>query len=81
MKYAILTPAILIAGTALAMTDIDPAVDTNEDGFYSWEEMSAAYPDLTEDTFSVIDVTEDGLVDADELARATEAALLPVTDG
>ena len=70
---------LAISGAALAMS-IAPDADLNADGMYSLEEMLAVMPDLSEETFSVADTNGDGLVDADELAVATEAGLFPATD-
>ena len=72
--------AAAIGTTALALS-IDADTDANADGLLSFYEMQAAMPELTEELFLLIDRTEDGLIDADGLAQAEEAALLPVTDG
>ena len=75
---------VLAAGalgtTAIALT-IDTETDANADGLLSYEELQSVMPDMTEELFILIDRTQDGLIDADELAEAQEAALLPVTDG
>lgn len=73
--------AAAAVGTAAIALTIDADSDANADGLLSFEEMQTVMPDLTEELFILIDRTEDGLVDADELAEAQEAALLPVTDG
>jgi hypothetical protein len=67
----------LLAQDAVA---IDAAVDTNADGFYSFPELQAAMPDVTEDTFTAIDTSGDGLIDAGELAAATAAGLMPAAE-
>lgn len=72
--------AALLGSPALALA-IDAETDTNADGFLSFEELQVAVPELTEELFIVMDVTEDGLIDTDELAAAEEAAILPITDG
>ncbi|MEL6913005.1 MAG: hypothetical protein AAFP13_00750 [Pseudomonadota bacterium] len=74
---------VAVAGLAVpaAALEIDADTDLNADGLLSLEEMQLAVPELTEEMFILIDVTEDGLVDADELAQAEDTALLPVTDG
>lgn len=80
-KLAVIAAGVLsIAGSAGANTIVAEA-DVNEDGMYSWEEMASVYADLTEDTFIVIDTSNDGLVDEAEMTAAVEAGLLPVTDG
>ena len=65
----------LIATTAFAM-EIDPAVDTDGDGLYSFPELTEAYAEMNEELFVAIDANADGAIDA-----AQDAALLPVTDG
>jgi len=79
---ALMSATLLAAApAAFAMTEADPTIDTNADGVYSLEEMQAAFPELTDETFITIDANADGLVDMEEVAAAQEAALLPVTDG
>ncbi|MEL6551401.1 MAG: hypothetical protein AAFQ54_14260 [Pseudomonadota bacterium] len=79
-RLALATAFAGLSMPAMALT-IDAETDLNADGLLSLEEMQTAMPELTEEMFILIDITEDGLVDADELAQAEEAALLPVTDG
>lgn len=61
------------AATANAQTEV---TDTDGDGMYSIEELTAAYPDMTAELFASIDANADGSVDADELAAAREAGTL-----
>ena len=72
--WTVLAAALLglgaTAATAAEVTDMDG------DGMYSMEELQAAYPDLTEETFAQIDANADGMVDADELAAAETAGTL-----
>ncbi len=73
MKKVILAVAALgFAGAAIAQD----VADTDGDGVYSMEELMAAYPDLTDEVFVLIDANADGAVDADELAAAQEAGTL-----
>lgn len=65
---------LALAGVAHAQTVV---TDTDGNGSYSIEEMTAAYPDMTPELFAQIDVNGDGAVDADELAAAREAGTLP----
>ena len=67
---------ILIAALFGATTALAEVEDTDGNGTYSMEELKAAYPDLTEDTFAIVDVNGDGAVDTDELAAAENAGLL-----
>ncbi len=68
----------MIAGTAFAQ---DAAIDVNGDGMYSFPELQAALPEMTEDEFVAVDTTGDGLLDADEIAVAEQAGILPPTNG
>ncbi|MEM1302471.1 MAG: hypothetical protein AAGH17_07805 [Pseudomonadota bacterium] len=76
---ALIIAAVALTATAYAMT-VEPEADLNGDGVYSLDEMQALLPDLTEDTFVVVDTNEDGLIDADELAVATEAGIFPAEE-
>ena len=59
-----------VASAANAQTVV---TDTDGNGTYSIEEMTAAYPDMTPELFAEIDANADGAVDADALAAAQEA--------
>ncbi|WP_319823612.1 EF-hand domain-containing protein [Thalassovita sp.] len=72
--------AITLAAPLLA-AQIDPTIDTDEDGAYSLVELQAVVPEMTEQTFASYDVSADGLLDADEAAALQEAGLLPSKDG
>jgi cytochrome oxidase Cu insertion factor (SCO1/SenC/PrrC family) len=61
-----------LAGSALAQE----LADTDGNGTFSLEELTAAYPDLTAETFALIDANGDGVVDQDELTAAQEAGTL-----
>mgnify|MGYP000554297361 CR=1 FL=1 len=74
------TVAALIAVPALAQ-NVDPEIDVNGDGLYSYPELQAGMPDMTEDVFGALDSNGDGLLDADEIAVGVEAAVLPPMDG
>ena len=71
--------AILCAATAFAMS-VAPEADTDADGAYSLEEMQMLVPDLSEETFTVIDTDANGVLDDAELAAAAEAGVLPASD-
>jgi hypothetical protein len=65
--------------TALAVPGFAQSadIDINGDGMYSYPELQAVMPEMSEDDFTVLDTSGDGLLDADEIAVATEAGLLP----
>ncbi len=76
-KILIQTAAVLaLTVTATAMS-AQSDIDADGDGLLSYNELLAAYPDLTETAFGAIDINADGAVDADELKLAQESGLLP----
>ncbi len=83
-----MTPRIfgLLFGAALAVTATLAAadmaqLDTDGDGLVSFEEMVAAVPTVSEETFTTIDTNLDGALDAGEYAAAEAAGTLPPTEG
>ena len=74
---AILAMGVL-AAPALAQ---DAAIDVNGDGMYSFPELQAVMPEMTEEDFVALDSTGDGLLDGEEITVATDAGLLPPTNG
>ncbi len=77
----LLTPLAVVTALAAPAFAQDAAIDVNGDGMYSFPELQAVMPDMTEDDFTALDSTGDGLLDVDEISVATEAGLLPATDG
>ncbi len=69
--------AALVAGPVLAQD----AMDANADGMYSMEELMAAFPEMTQETFTTADANADGSLDAEELAQAQADGLIPATEG
>lgn len=63
----------LAAFAAQAQTAVS---DTDGNGTFSIEELTAAYPNMTEALFKQIDVDGNGSVDADELQAARENGIL-----
>lgn len=79
IKAAPIAFGLLVAATpALFAQDAGPDVDG--DGMVTIEEFTAAYPDLTEESFTLADANADGMLDADEIAAAAEAGVLPATE-
>ncbi|MHA3913602.1 hypothetical protein [Halovulum sp. GXIMD14793] len=64
----------LFAAPALAVTVSE--MDSDNDSMISFDEMSAFYPDLTDETFSVIDTNDDNLIDETELAVALDSGVI-----
>jgi hypothetical protein len=73
----LMTPMALLAAFAVPAMAQDAAIDIDGDGMYSIAELQAVMPEMTEEEFVILDVTGDGLLDADEIAVAVEAGLLP----
>ena len=76
MKKFTLPLAALGAVLAFAAHAQTMVTDTDGNGTYSIEELTAAYPDMTPEVFATIDANTDGAVDADELAAAREAGTI-----
>lgn len=72
-KTALIILPALLATPLLAQAAL---VDADGNGTYSYTEISAAYPEVSEDVFAQIDANGDGEVDADELAAAQDAGLI-----
>ena len=68
--------AVLIALVVPSFAQ-DAAIDINGDGMYSYPELQAVMPEMSEDDFATLDVSGDGLLDAEEIAAGTAAGLLP----
>ncbi len=75
MNKFVLALGAVVACTAAAQAQT-VVTDTDGNGTYSIEELTAAYPDMTAELFSTIDVNADGAVDADELKAAQEAGTI-----
>lgn len=79
MKHSskLMAPVAIMIALAVPAVAQDVAIDINGDGMYSYAELRAALPDISEDTFAILDTSGDGLLDADEIAAGTSAGLLP----
>ncbi|RUS58820.1 EF-hand domain-containing protein [Pseudorhodobacter sp. E13] len=69
----------LVAGLTAAPVlaqDAPTIADTDGNGLWSMEELKAAYPSLTEETFAAMDTSADGQIDQAELDAAMGAKLL-----
>ena len=65
--------AVVLSGAAWAATD----ADANGDGVLTIEEVQAAMPDVSTETFNAIDTNADGTLDAAEVEAAQTAGLIP----
>lgn len=79
-KLVTLTAAVFALSVSATAMSAESSADTDGDGLLSYNELLAAYPDLTEETFTAIDTNADGAVDADEMKVAQEAGLLPANN-
>ena len=70
---------VIVAGAAVAQ-EVDPNVDVNGDGFYSFPELNTVFPDFTDVEFTALDTTGDGLLDMAEVVAAEEAGLMPTME-
>ena len=70
------TTAAIILAAAPAFA-IVAEIDTDGDGVYSLAEVQTAMPDMTFDSFNALDTNADGILDAEEVAAAIEAGLMP----
>jgi hypothetical protein len=46
-----------------------PVEDANGDGIYSFKEVQAAFPDVTEDAYQSLDANGDGALSANEVSQ------------
>ena len=82
MKLIKAAPAafgLLLAATP-ALYAQDGGPDTDGDGLVSMDEFAVAWPDLAADSFTLVDANADGMLDADEIAAAVDAGLLPANE-
>ncbi|MEL6206500.1 MAG: hypothetical protein AAFR47_14475 [Pseudomonadota bacterium] len=64
--------ALALAGPAFAAVE-----DLNGDGMFSFEEVLATYPTITQETFVALDADGDGMLTGEEVAAAEADGLLP----
>ena len=75
------TLGLLVGLPVAALAQSAAELDTNGDGLLTIDEVQAAFPDMGTDTFTAIDLNADGALDAEEIAAAQEAGLMPPTEG
>ena len=78
-KMLLVTTGLLLATPALA--DQHMAADTDGDGMISFEELSAANPDVTQEAFDSADSDGDGMLNDEEMTAAAEAGTIPASEG
>ncbi len=72
-KTTVAAIALMSASAAFAQL----AADANGDGVLTIDEVQAAYPDITAESFSTMDLNADGALDEAEVQSAQEAGLMP----
>ncbi len=75
MEIILTTTATVLALTAPSWAQT--ALDADGDGNVTMEELQAAYPDATADTFAAMDTEADGILSAAEVEAAQDAGTLP----
>ena len=75
------TLTAILAVVLPAMAFAADQADSNGDGILTIDEVQAAYPEITAETFTAMDVNADGALDADEVVAAQEAGLMPPSEG
>jgi hypothetical protein len=76
MTKSLLALALTLGLTGFAAHAQTTVSDTDGNGVFSIEELTAAYPDMNAGLFGQIDVDGSGAVDADELQAARENGLI-----
>lgn len=79
MKTLMATTTMLAFMTVPALAE-DAPIDTDGDGLVSLVELQAAFPEATEEAFTIADTDADGMLSPDELLAAQEAGTLPLGD-
>ncbi len=80
MKIKALTLAPVFALTFSAAAFAAAHLDTDGDGAYSMDELTVAYPDMTEETFAAIDADASGTVTEEELQAAVDAGTVAAVE-
>lgn len=73
MTLTFLAASVITTTTAMAETKLE---DSNGNGTFDYIEMSIAYPTITAEQFTSIDLDEDGEISAEELQAAYDAEVL-----
>ncbi len=73
----LIAPIAVLTALAVPALAQDATIDVNGDGMYSFPEVQAVMPEMTEEDFTALDTSGDGLLDADEIDTATAAGMLP----
>ncbi|MEP3045320.1 MAG: hypothetical protein ABJL55_05315 [Roseibium sp.] len=66
LTAALLIGAFTVSNVALAQGMSFEAVDMNQDGFVTFEEITAAVPSMSQDAFNAADMNQDSMLDPAE---------------
>ncbi len=66
LKTAVFAGVFTVSTAAFAQGLSFQAVDSNQDGFVSFEEAAAVMPDLSQELFNAADANQDNLLDPTE---------------
>lgn len=72
-KTALIILPALLATPVVAQTAL---VDADGNGSYSYTEITATHPDVSEDDFAAMDADGNGELDEEELQAARDAGML-----
>ncbi len=75
-RFVLLIAPLALATAAIAQTELPQVEDTDASGTWSLVELQAAWPELTEETFTAVDTNVDGAVDTTELQVALDGGVL-----
>lgn len=76
MNKVMIAVAVSFAMTGFAAHAQTVVSDTDGNGVFSIEELTAAYSDMSADLFTQLDVDGSGAIDADELQAGREGGLI-----
>lgn len=66
LTAAVLAGVLAASASAVAQGASFQAVDSNQDGFVSFEEITALMPDMSQEVFNAADLNQDSLLDPSE---------------
>lgn len=75
-RIALVLAPFALATAAAAQTILPDVPDADGNGTWSLVELQAVWTDMTEESFTTLDTSADGAVDAAELQAALDAGVL-----
>lgn len=80
MKRTLTLAAICLCTATFAAAATMEELDINGDGLITLDEFQSTFTEAPEGAFLSIDANADGTLDAEELAAAAEAGLMPMDE-